>query len=255
MRALVELMTQYREDDRIEGMLLQRISFFGDYDTVLDVHPFRNDLACRVVKPHRFVLSRGDAAGFTVHPKYKERGHRIAWSIPGSTCSTIATCGRPRRQRRSRPRRTELWTDEAQPADYYQKIPREFLARFRGDHPAPIASALRPTTSRSIGVTEMADDADAEGAAATLALEADRPVRLCRRLGPLQPQDHAPAYRASPASDRDIGGGVSSAADRLAAKADPRVAKSKRSGTRPSPLQNRPKMEPGAYFGASTITT
>ena len=41
---LVGLMTQYREDDRIEGMLMQRLSFFGDYETVLDVHPFRSDL-------------------------------------------------------------------------------------------------------------------------------------------------------------------------------------------------------------------
>src|ERR1700722_12376947 len=69
---LIQIMTDYRSDDRVEGLLLQRISFFGDYHTLLDVHPLRSELVCRVVKPHRFVLSRGDALGFTVHPKYKE---------------------------------------------------------------------------------------------------------------------------------------------------------------------------------------
>jgi hypothetical protein len=74
---LLEQMTRYRADDRVEGLVLQRVSFYGDYETILNVHPLRCELACRVVKPHHFVLSRGDALGFTVHPKYKEKGHRI----------------------------------------------------------------------------------------------------------------------------------------------------------------------------------
>ena len=150
---LVELMTQYREDDRtIEGMLLQRISFFGDYDTVLDVqHPFRNDLACRVVKPHRFVLSRGDAAGFTVHPKYKERGHRIRVVDTGLDVFHYCDARPPAASAAFQAEKNKLWTDEAQPADYYQKILRaNFLRAFAATIPRRCASALRPTTSRSI---------------------------------------------------------------------------------------------------------
>ncbi len=74
---LLELMTRYRSDNRVEGLVLQRVSFYGDYETILNMHPLRCELACQAVKPHRFVLSRGDALGFTVHPKYKEKGHRI----------------------------------------------------------------------------------------------------------------------------------------------------------------------------------
>ena len=139
---LVEFMTQYREDDRIEGMLLQRISFFGDYDTVLDVHPFRNDLACRVVKPHRFVLSRGDAAGFTVHPKYKERGHRIRVVDTGLDVFHYCDVRPPAASAAFQAEKNKLWTDEAQPADSYPKLPREFLARFRGSHPAPMRERI-----------------------------------------------------------------------------------------------------------------
>jgi hypothetical protein len=139
---LVELMTQYREDDRIEGMLMQRISFFGDYDTVLDVHPFKNDLACRVVKPHRFVLSRGDAAGFSVHPKYKERGHRIRVVDTGLDVFHYCDVRPPSVSAQFQDEKNKFWTDEASPADYYQKIPRSFLARFRGNHPAPMRARI-----------------------------------------------------------------------------------------------------------------
>lgn len=74
---LLELMRHYRSDDRIEGLALRRLSFYGDYKTIVDVHPLRMDIVPRVVKPHRFVLSRGDSSGFTVHPRYKEHGRRI----------------------------------------------------------------------------------------------------------------------------------------------------------------------------------
>ena len=207
MLALVELMTQYREDDRIEGMLLQRISFFGDYDTVLDVHPFRNDLACRVVKPHRFVLSRGDAAGFTVHPKYKERGHRIRVVDTGLDVFHYCDVRPPAVSAQFQAEKNKFWTDEAQPADYYQKIPRSFLARFRGSHPAADARAhrgLRPA-ARS-GVAALAHDADGKGAPAAMALEADRPVRLCGGVGPQQPEDRGqPPHGQAASRHRLIG--------------------------------------------------
>lgn len=44
---------------------------------MLNVYPYRGRRRCQIVKPHCFVLSRGDAAGFTVHPKYKEKGRKI----------------------------------------------------------------------------------------------------------------------------------------------------------------------------------
>jgi len=71
------MMQKYADDERVEGLVMRRLTFLGDYKTVSDIHPFHRDLACRVVKPHRFVLSRGDAAGFMVSPKYKERGRRV----------------------------------------------------------------------------------------------------------------------------------------------------------------------------------
>ena len=72
-----EYADKYQEDDRVEGLAFWHLDFWGDYNTILNVYPYRGQRRCRLIKPHRFVLSRGDAAGFTVHPKYKERGRRI----------------------------------------------------------------------------------------------------------------------------------------------------------------------------------
>lgn len=139
---LVELMRQYRADDRIEGLLLQRLSFFGDYDTVLNMHPFRNDLACRVVKPHRFVLSRGDAAGFTVHPKYKERGHRIRVVDTGLDVFHYCDVRPPSVSAQFQAEKNKLWTEQGTPTDYYERLPRSFVAPFRGSHPAPMRERI-----------------------------------------------------------------------------------------------------------------
>jgi len=72
-----EFIKKYEDDDRIEGLALDELTFWGDYKTIINVYPWRYGRRCCIVKPHKFVLSRGDAAGFTVHPKYKERGRRI----------------------------------------------------------------------------------------------------------------------------------------------------------------------------------
>lgn len=132
---LIELMTQYRHDDRIEGMLMHRLSFFGDYETVLNMPPWRYELACRVVKPHKFVLSRGDAAGFTVHPKYKERGRRIRVVDSGLDLFHYFDIRASQASEHFQAEKLKFWTDENAPAERYSKFPRSFVAPFRGSHP------------------------------------------------------------------------------------------------------------------------
>jgi glycosyltransferase involved in cell wall biosynthesis len=142
--ALIDLMARYREYDRVEGLMLQRVSFYGDYGTILNVHPLRCELVCRIVKPHRFVLARGDALGFAVHPKYKENGRRIRVVDTGldlfhyldvrSTAASKAFIGQ----------KSKYWTagSERNPTPiaskdyYYNQFPRQFVLAYRGSHPA-----------------------------------------------------------------------------------------------------------------------
>lgn len=142
---LQAMMTKYADDDRVEGLLLRRLSFYGDYKTIMNIGPFYRDLACRVVKPHRFVLSRGDAAGFTVHPKFKERGRRIRTVDTGldffhyldlrPAAGSAAFVGE----------KASFWDNPSgyeNAARYHQVFPRQYFAAYRGTHPAPMQARI-----------------------------------------------------------------------------------------------------------------
>jgi hypothetical protein len=138
---LLELMSRYRSDEGVEGLVLRRLSFYGDYATVFDVHPMHLDLACRVVKPHKFVLSRGDAAGFTVHPKYKERGRRIRVVDSGLDVFHYMDLRHPAGSLAFVREKSYFWSfappEETQSAPaHFTRVPRAFLSRYMGSHPA-----------------------------------------------------------------------------------------------------------------------
>lgn len=146
---LHDMMTRYAADDRVEGLALRRLTFMGGYNTLVDVHPFYRDLACRVVKPHRFVLSRGDAAGFTVHPKYKERGRPIRVVDTGLDFFHYADVRRPAAAVAFRSEKGNFWEQKrAQSAaaalqeEYYSSHPRSFVTEYRGTHPAPMRERI-----------------------------------------------------------------------------------------------------------------
>ncbi|HKM87384.1 MAG TPA: hypothetical protein VJX48_02150 [Xanthobacteraceae bacterium] len=153
---LLDLMTRYRADDHVEGLVLQRVSFYGDYETILNVHPLRCELACRVVKPHRFVLSRGDALGFTVHPKYKEKGYRIRVVDSGLDLFHYLDVRSPATSKAFIEEKSKLWIggSERNPKPlemqdyYYIQFPQQFVMEYRGGHPAPMQARIAAHQTR-----------------------------------------------------------------------------------------------------------
>jgi glycosyltransferase involved in cell wall biosynthesis len=141
---LVELMGKYRADNAVEGLLLQRLMFYGDYRTIVVAHPFSHDLACRIVKPHRFVLSRGDAAGFTVHPKYKSHGRRIRAVDTGLTVFHYGDVRPPSVSLEFQSEKSNFWSENSgEPNnDYYSRVPRRFVAEYRGSHPVSMRERI-----------------------------------------------------------------------------------------------------------------
>jgi len=154
--ALLDLMAQYRTDDGVEGLLLQRVSFYGDYETILNVHPLRCELVCRVVKPHRFVLSRGDALGFTVHPKYKEKGHRIRVVDTGldlfhylDVRSTVASKAFIEQKSKYWVQGSERNPKPIEPENYYyNQFPQQFVTPYRGSHPASMRQRIESSDTK-----------------------------------------------------------------------------------------------------------
>ncbi len=137
---------KYIDDDRVDGLAFRQLNFWGDYNTIINVYPQRGRRRCWIVKPHRFVLSRGDAAGFTVHPKYKEKGHRLRVIDTGARlfhyCSVKSQKGLEEKVRTSQ---RYLIKDHLkdQKLDYYQLLPRRFVAAYEGTHPEVMAELIR----------------------------------------------------------------------------------------------------------------
>ena len=146
---LRDAMHRHAQDARVDALALQQLNFFGDYKTTFRVRPWRGRRRCWVVKPHHFVLSRGDAAGFTVHPKYKERGRKLRavetqarqfhYSGVKSLKALEAKAANAARYWSETQLNLETLTDDY----YYQHIPRQFVTRFTGTHPAVMAERIR----------------------------------------------------------------------------------------------------------------
>jgi glycosyltransferase involved in cell wall biosynthesis len=143
---IMECVDRYLEDDRVEGLAFWHLDFLGDYSTILNVYPYRGQRRCRLVKPHCFVLSRGDAVGFTVHPKYKEKGRKIRVVDTGARVFHYG-------QVRSEKTLQEKWQTthkyhserrlKNQDIDFYNNFPRQFVASYEGTHPKVMAERIK----------------------------------------------------------------------------------------------------------------
>lgn len=146
LQIIMKYADQYIDNDRVEGLALWHLDFWGDYSTILNVYPYRGQRRCRLVKPHCFVLSRGDAAGFTVHPKYKEKGRRIRVVDTGARLFHYG-------QVRSEKTLQEKWQSiqkyhserhfENRNIDFYKYFPRQFVAPYKGTHPKVMADRVQ----------------------------------------------------------------------------------------------------------------
>jgi glycosyltransferase involved in cell wall biosynthesis len=147
---IVEAVDRYADDDRVEGLALDELTFWGDYNTIVRTYPLRYSRRCWVVKPHRFVLSRGSADGFTVHPKYKEAGRRIRVVDTGARVFHY-TFVKSYKALKAKYESTMGYFNEFDPEkaasflglDFYKFFPRQFLARYDGTHPSVMADRIR----------------------------------------------------------------------------------------------------------------
>ena len=143
---IMEYADKYQEDDRVEGLAFWHLDFWGDYNTILNVYPYRGQRRCRLIKPHRFVLSRGDAAGFTVHPKYKERGRRIRIVDTGARLFHYGQVRSEQTLQKKWQNRQKYHSERRlknQDIDFYKYFPRQFVAPYQGTHPEIMANRLK----------------------------------------------------------------------------------------------------------------
>ncbi len=140
---IMDHVDRYIDDDRVEGLALEELTFWGDYKTMVKVYPWKYSRRCWIIKPHRFVLSRGDASSFTVHPKYKEKGRKIRVIDTRAKVFHYSLVKSEKEINEKYRTVFNYWSDAFSNElttnykhDFYNSYPREFVEFYHGKHPS-----------------------------------------------------------------------------------------------------------------------
>ena len=134
---LRELMEKYRNDERVEAMLLERLTFWADYQHYIATYPNRFKFTLRIVRPHIGMYSIRDAMGFAVFDGFSTRG-RYPRAI--DTGENIYRYGFVRSYEKQAEKLRDAVHNEGKDRpvrkDYHLRAyPRPFIRRFTGTHP------------------------------------------------------------------------------------------------------------------------
>ena len=134
---LRELMEKYRNDERVEAMLLERLTFWADYQHYIATYPNRFKFTLRIVRPHIGMYSIRDAMGFAVFDGFSTRG-RYPRVI--DTGENIYRYGFVRSYEKQAEKLRDAVHNEGKDRpvrkDYHLRAyPRPFIRRFTGTHP------------------------------------------------------------------------------------------------------------------------
>lgn len=135
---LRELMETYRDDPRVEAMLLERLTFWADYQHYVATYPHRFKYSPRIVRPHIGTYAIRDAMSFAVFDKFSTRGRYPRAIDTGEDIYRYGYVRTLEKQAEKARHAVHVTESEAPlPEDYYlQATPRQFIRRFTGSHPA-----------------------------------------------------------------------------------------------------------------------
>ncbi|KPJ77475.1 MAG: hypothetical protein AMJ54_07630 [Deltaproteobacteria bacterium SG8_13] len=149
--ALVGLMEKHNPDRSVEALLLERLTFWGDYHHVIAVYPERFKFTPRIVRPYLGTYAIRDAMSFAVFDNFSTRG-RYPRAV--DTGENIFRYGYVQTDQQRRQKISEAIHFADHPDTdisvqyYYQEVPRQFVRRFTGTHPAVMAERLEATPDR-----------------------------------------------------------------------------------------------------------
>jgi len=138
---LRELMERHARDDEVEAMLVERLTFWSDFDHYVAAYPRRYKYTARIVRPHIGTYSIRDGMSFAVFDGYSTRGRYPRSIDTGADLyryDYVHSVEQQARKFADAVHRTG--TDVAAESGYFtQHYPRQFIARFEGSHPAVMA--------------------------------------------------------------------------------------------------------------------
>jgi hypothetical protein len=97
------------------------------------------------------VLSRGDSAGFTVHPKYKEKGRQLKAIDTEARIFHYSNVKSTDALKEKTRVVQQLYSEkqiEGSNADYYRLLPRQFVDHYVGTHPQVMRGRVREHSAK-----------------------------------------------------------------------------------------------------------
>ena len=149
---LRQLMDSHAENATVEAMLVERLTFWSDYDHFVAAYPRRFKYTPRIVRPYIGTYSIRDAMSFAVFDNFSTRGRyprAIDTGVDLYRYDYVHSVEQQARKFADAVHRsgTSVRADE----DYfYRHYPRQFLARFEGSHPSVMSDRknAHPTGER-----------------------------------------------------------------------------------------------------------
>ena len=142
---LRELMTEHVDNPEVEGLVIERLVFYGDYQHFIRTYPDRHKYVVRVFKPWNGVQSITDGMSFAVFENWGTRGRMLRCIDSGVDMFRYGKLLSPEAMRyklRNAPHK--LKGDEAQFAadTYYDWQPHANVRPYRGTHPAVMQARI-----------------------------------------------------------------------------------------------------------------
>ncbi|HEX4871822.1 MAG TPA: glycosyltransferase [Nevskiaceae bacterium] len=131
-------MAEHLHNDEVEGLLIERLVFYGDHQHVNRLYPERFKYVVRAIKPWTGALSVDTAMGFAIFDAYGKIGREVRAIDSGVNQFRYSQAIAPRAMEyklRTAPH-TLIEGATFSGEHYYTRVPKSFIARYPGTPPA-----------------------------------------------------------------------------------------------------------------------
>jgi len=141
---LRNLMETHAEDESVEAMLVERLTFWSDYQHYVASYPRRYKYTARIIRPHIGTYSIRDGMSFAVFDDFSTRGRYPQAIDTGADLYRYDYVNSVEQQARKFDQAVHRsGTDVNADGDYfYNCYPRQFITRFEGSHPGVMADRV-----------------------------------------------------------------------------------------------------------------
>ena len=152
MATLRERLRESEPDPRVEGLLVDYLHFYGDFDTIAtDRHWYRREV--RVVRLGREIRSFQDAQGFRVGP----RERRVRARVTGAPMFHYGWARPPQSMRQKFAASKEVFHERAEQLEGHAQLEALYwtplLRRFTGSHPRAAEAWIATRRAAAAGPT------------------------------------------------------------------------------------------------------